>query len=1396
MYSRTRCDKMLYLTLHSDTILKKYNLPVPLKARPGVGILQQAGVDFEQVKYNLLAEAFPNALLGKRQDNEWKSENLERLFSQVSVTPCFLIQGQFSPQEFRQQALSNLGLDAATIDVIPPMADLIPDILIIRDNLPNEEEVLPNGNRQKISSEDPRKAIVVIDVKHTAEANPSYSAEVTLYAFMLVNYLHRLGLEKQYLVSAQPGLWTRSTEGVSKLMAEVKKRTADPNQLVQALTDDCDSVQFNFFIQTVRRFFKDDLPRVLAQGRTDWTHLDWHVDARCSACDWLGYRQWLDPEDAEKITTNPDHYCIPHAIRTEHLSRLVGLTRGARKTLANVGYSTVQDVAGTSGHEPVYRDHSLLRRERRHLPTRARNLNSSTTSIDPVSQLATLANNTRLRISATVNFDASAGLLTGLGLVASLSFPYRSENQPSPLRLATNAFIVDTKTNSSEWAALAAFLSQLADYIDRAEQAFHREGFEPKIQAQIAFWERRQYKELCGAIGRHLPSVFSLLERRERALAWLFPPDELMARPEDVNSPIIVFIDEIIRQFVFTPVTHTLTLANTVEHYYYGDGPPRKLDSYYLETLTNGIPKERIYEIWSGAPTIKRGRSSIARTNVIVDYDNAIKWQCRALESVIIRLHIDFKGRLITNAKEINMSLPQGTRSVAFDSKLWYWWDQLEYAITHNEDLVRMAEPPESLESSFEAIRLTTLVQVLPNGNRVYTVSPDSTEVKLQDGDSYLAVGLETVPAFPLLRAIRFGKLEDYEGFSPQRLYSPLYSILKGRLVHFDRHVMQAEIALTPTDPDLIPFLEGPCGLSFDQGIYLMDGVSNFKRYETTLKIIQQIRNPSIAQPAPGAQSALGAVSPSKPGRDPITPAACVLWDATSLQTNTYPLHDTQRAEVIKLAVDSGLNDSQQEAVLHALQNRLTVIWGPPGTGKTSTLSVLAHAVTRQTTQTGQGLNMLICGPTYKAIEEVIGRLLVLLQSDATVSCEVFIAYSRSTDPKAFSSTAPNIKVTSFQLINSSLDWENCSQSLSNQRAITIVATTCHQSHKFNELAGNILVCPLFDFVILDESSQVPVTLALGPLATLKEEFRLVIAGDHLQMPPISALEPPVGAEYLVGSIQSYLIGRFKDYVTQNKLLVNYRSADAIVQFARQIGYPTNLQANFPDTRIHLLKEIQSLQNQLPVDLPWFDSLPDLLDPQKVALTMLHNDELASQSNQFEAKIVATIVYCLRNAASDQLDGRGVITHQPPTVESFWKECIGIVTPHRAQRALIIRELSKYFPEELNEINSAVDTVEKFQGGQRHTILVSFGVGDTDIIVGEEEFLMQLERTNVAISRAMAKCIVIMPTNLAAHVPEQKKALETAHALKGFLDEFCNQSIPITVSDGQQSRTGQLKWAG
>ena len=174
---------------------------------------------------------------------------------------------------------------------------------------------------------------------------------------------------------------------------------------------------------------------------------------------------------------------------------------------------------------------------------------------------------------------------------------------------------------------------------------------------------------------------------------------------------------------------------------------------------------------------------------------------------------------------------------------------------------------------------------------------------------------------------------------------------------------------------------------------------------------------------------------------------------------------------------------------------------------------------------------------------------------------------------------------------------------------------------------------------------------------------------------------------------------------------------------------------------------------------------------------------------------MASIVWSLRTTLSAEIDGQTAGAHAPPTPQRFWENCVGIVTPHRAQRALVVRELNKLFPGEAALIDEAVDTVEKFQGGERHVIIVSFGVADADVIAGEEAFLMQLQRTNVAISRAQAKCIVVMPTTLAGHVPQDKKALLTAHAIKDYVDDFCDQELPLTITlPGGGTRKGKLRF--
>jgi hypothetical protein len=72
--------------------------------------------------------------------------------------------------------------------------------------------------------------------------------------------------------------------------------------------------------------------------------------------------------------------------------------------------------------------------------------------------------------------------------------------------------------------------------------------------------------------------------------------------------------------------------------------------------------------------------------------------------------------------------------------------------------------------------------------------------------------------------------------------------------------------------------------------------------------------------------------------------------------------------------------------------------------------------------------------------------------------------------------------------------------------------------------------------------------------------------------------------------------------------------------------------------------------------------------------------------------------------------------------------------------------------------------------------------------------LLQMERTNVAVSRAKAKCIILMPKSLAYHLPSDVNAAKTSIALKIYLEEFCNNKSPAELTIGAEARRAEIRW--
>ena len=547
MFLRTRCDKELFLSLHDKKTMASLGLPEPIK-RPGIGILAVEGKEFELERNDALVQLFPGLVEFSKSGTAYSDLDLHTVLTRLSTPMALILQGRFSVGKQQAAVLTRIGLPPSDAALVPPLTDFIPDVIFVRAAVEGEMEVHQDGTRTAINHlVENRQALSILDIKHTAEANPSYCSEIAMYALMLANWLALDPRQaSRYFVSSSAYLWTRYKQGDSDLEKLVQVGGGTTADLFQALIQDSEDAQLRFYLAAIRGFF-EDVVRVVQLGTaspTGWQDLEWHVANACGNCDWLGDKRHMGANQRTVVDTNPCHYCMPLASATGHLCLVPGVTRGARKVLHLNTVPDTQTLAGAAGH-PALQLHTLLKREAKVLPARSAAITTGNLSTDPDAIIASLVRSAHLLLYASVNFDSSSGLLTGLALSGTATSFTRGQ---APRRFQAVPFLVDQKTLDAEWVALEGFLTQIANCIDAAEGMVTG-----TLTGQIHFWEQRQIEELCNAMGRHLPRVMRLADRRARALAWVFSPDEMIARPESMEAATVVAVDEIVRRMVFAP---------------------------------------------------------------------------------------------------------------------------------------------------------------------------------------------------------------------------------------------------------------------------------------------------------------------------------------------------------------------------------------------------------------------------------------------------------------------------------------------------------------------------------------------------------------------------------------------------------------------------------------------------------------------------------------------------------------------------------------------------------------------------------------------------------------------------------------------------------------------------
>ncbi len=1401
-YLRTKCDKQLRLSLYAPPELTTMGWPVPLTARPAVQILRDVGVEWEQAKMADLESAFGAIVRFEKQNGKYKDVALQPILQQNLTSPTIILQPSFEHANLKDTFLQHLGLDPALVAQTPGFGSFRPDIISVHTRLDDEVEVLPNGECRTIQPTDQRKALIVCDIKHAGEANSSYSAEVALYAVLLSNWLRLVNLHGSYLVAARIALWTRAKEVSSLVELITTNPGATVSARIEAFTKDLEPVDFPIFFQTIDHFFRVDLPRVLAVQ--DYQQLDWHVDGRCSACDFLGYRNWLSAGDRVTVDAHRDHYCVPRAEDQQHLSRLATITRGGRKTLEAAGHADVPAVATLQPAATAFEQHNSLKADRNHLPHRATALVAGSVTIAPDTTTIDFPSRADLEIFLTVNFDPGTGFLTAIGSEARFRQRVPFGQQSNVQRTwGAEAQTLLSATLAEERNVVVSFLSRLAEVFSFAYDPDPQKGGPEaaRTRAQLYFWDRRQFEELAKAIGRHLnvivmPPNAPIL----RGLVWLFPPEQTLQDDHLTIANPITFLKTVIQRDLRLPVSHCLTLFNVAEAYHNPQYPPRIPGSFYRDPFSDMIPRERIYEIWEGEPLVKVGNTQKTRSQCISSYSDTVKQQVAALRNVVWKFRADMTGRLNFAARPLDIGVPFNFQGMSEDGRLWYGWARLEEAYKTIDLRRTWSEEPEQLEACYDILRFEQLTAV-QNHEFDYQVRPSSRDCKFSEGQNFLALQDESKPGF---LDLRFRDVAPDAQVPHADRNRRLADIFQASLVSYDRDALTARVRLTDfgSAPTLRQHL-------FDNGLVNMQTAASLvagagpSMAERVRQCLLSIGRPPIATAAPATYQALGHPPGANPaGTDAVTTAARVLWDGAALAVEATATTTAQVANALAAvtALNWPCNQSQRNAITHCLGRRLSIVWGPPGTGKTTTAAALLAARILIARAAGQSLRLLVSGPTYTAWEKLFNDTLTLLSQLNVTDINCFRVYSASHPHHA--PLPPGVaNVTDVTASHQDPDSLGLVQQLDAPDGIVLVGAVAHQCYRIADRAHGTAMYRAFDFAAIDESSQLDIGKALFPLCLLTDTAEVVFLGDHLQMPPIVLTQPPRGAEWLVGSIQTYLIHRHA--CPHKPLLINYRSAQPFVDFGKGIGYPPGLLAHSPNLRLHLANAAQAQPTGWNNAVAWSPALPQIADPSRRLVAITYADGRAGQANQFEADLVCAIVQqlflSLSASLADELDANGAakpVNAAAHTAETFWERGVGIVTPHRAQRALVIRQLGHLFPtHSIDLIDAAVDTVERFQGGQRDTIVISFGVGDPDLIADEESFLLQLERTNVAISRARAKCILAVSDDLIYHLPSDRETILTSKAVKSYVSDVCKQVQMLNVPGATGApRPINLRW--
>lgn len=497
------------------------------------------------------------------------------------------------------------------------------------------------------------------------------------------------------------------------------------------------------------------------------------------------------------------------------------------------------------------------------------------------------------------------------------------------------------------------------------------------------------------------------------------------------------------------------------------------------------------------------------------------------------------------------------------------------------------------------------------------------------------------------------------------------------------------------------------------------------------------------------------------------------------------------------------LNAYQQQAVVHVARSEISFIWGPPGTGKTTTLGHTVAKLLRQ------GESVLVVAPSNAAIDQA-----ALAVGHAAKSLLIFahggiVRAGISRTPELAEEMQPReiVRRENPRLVRDIEVLERERDKLTQQLARATRETQAalqdrlgevrKQLHLLREqlrIAERVLVanarcvlCTLtktalaeeifkrtFDAAVVDEASMayIPAVLHVASLA----RRRVAIFGDFRQLPPITQGETPLITEWLEPDIfeKAGILAQVDRRQFNDSRLVmleeQYRMHPKIAGLIAKRFYAGRLETS-PDVEA-LCAEIVARKPRPgnPIVLVNTSELQPFA--QKEAGEQ-HSAARRFGGNSRFNLISAIVAVELALAALTGQDGDAV----PVSV--------GIITPYAAQARLIAKLLHDLG---VSREQVTCATVHRFQGAERDVIIYdtveSRPFTRAGMLLTGDGNWLEARLLNVALSRAKGKLIFL------ADLAHLREILPEGNIYLSILNDMQKREPPMRLIPGSKVASG------